>query len=92
MMTVLAMVVVVSLVQKKQAIATKMALILSIFLVLSLGYVYLSSDSNIKGVGDAFDFVGVYFSWMGSFFENLRTITAQVIKLDWSANNSTPYN
>ena len=93
-MIVLSMIVVVFLVQKKQAIATKLALVLSIFLVISIGYVYVSSDAKVGNVGEFFDFVGVYFSWLGSTFNNVLTITTQAINTDWgpdigrSANNT----
>lgn len=82
------MIIVVALVQKKQAIATKAALILSIFLVMSVGYVYISSGTSIRSFGDAAHFIGVYFSWLGSVFDNFRTLTANVINLNWGANHS----
>lgn len=88
-MVVLGMVVVVFFVQKKQAIATKLALILSIFLVLSLGYVFVSSNFSINSPSDFFDFIGVYFSWIGSFSHNVWAVTTQAINLDWGANNKT---
>jgi len=88
-MMVVAMILVVTLVQKKQAIATKLALIIGIFLVLTVGFVYISSDAKIHGVGDVFNFIKTYFSWLGSAFHNLRTVTANVVNLDWAANNDT---
>jgi len=84
MTVIVAMIGVVSLVKKKQAIATQFALIVAIFLVASVGYVYVASDSQINGLKGFFDFMGVYFSWIGTFFENVRTITANAIKLNWN--------
>ena len=30
----------------------------------------------------------VYFSWLGSAFTNVKTITTQAVKLDWEMNES----
>lgn len=33
--------------------------------------------------------VKVYFSWLGGIFSNLKTMTANAIKMDWTARNKT---
>ena len=81
-------IITVSLVQKKQAIATKIALALSIFLVISVGYVYISSGTSIGSFNDFVDFVSVYFSWLGSVFGNLKAITTNAVSLEWGSNNT----
>ena len=80
---------VLKVVVKKQAIATKLALYIFIFIMLTVGYVYTSSDMEVKSVKDVFDFGGVYFSWVGSTFHNVKSITANVVQKDWSTDNST---
>ena len=74
---------------KKQAIATKLALYLFIFLMITVGYVYMSYDVELKSVKDVFNFGGVYFSWLGSIFHNFRSITGDVTQKDWSIKNVT---
>ena len=74
---------------KKQAIATKLALFIFIALMLTVGYVYTVSGMEIKTVNDAFNFGGVYFSWIYSVFGNVKSITSSAIEQNWDVNNST---
>ena len=74
---------------KKQAIATKLAFFLFVFIILTVGYVYMSYNTEIKSVKDVFDFGGVYFSWIGSSFHNFKSVTGEVTQKDWSINNVT---
>lgn len=80
---------VLKVVLKKQAVATRLALYLFVIIMLTVGYVYMSSDSEIKTVKDVFNFGGVYFSWIGSVFHNFRSLTANAVQEDWSINNAT---
>src|SRR3989344_4391846 len=80
---------VLKVVMKKQAIATKLGFFLFIFLMLTVGYVYSVSDLEIKTVEDVFNFGGVYFSWLSSLFGNVKSITSNAIEQNWDVNNST---
>ena len=80
---------VLKVVLKKQAVATRLALYLFVMVMLTVGYVYMSSDSEIKTVKDVFNFGGVYFSWVGSVFHNFKSLTANAVQEDWSINNAT---
>ena len=80
---------VLKVVMKKQAIATKLALFIFIALMLTIGYVYAGSDIKIKTAKDVFSFSSVYFSWVLSVFDNMKLLTANVIEKDWSVDNST---
>lgn len=84
--------IVIKVVIKKQAIATKLALILFVGLMLTVGYVYTVSDMEIKSVNDVFSFSGVYFSWISSVFQNVKSLTGNAIDQDWSTKNSTKGN
>ena len=86
---ILIMFLLIKVVMKKQAIATKLALFLFILIILTVGYVYMSYDQEINSVNDLFDFGGVYFSWLGSSFHNFKSITGDVTQKDWSINNVT---
>jgi len=57
-----------------------------LFFSLSAFYVFKGRGvdfGSIEGILMAFK---VYFSWLRSFFYNLKTITVNVIKMDWSVN------
>lgn len=82
-LVLLAIMVVVTLINKKQAVATSAATFVTIFLVLSIGYVYISNDLKIDSVGDFLDAGKIYFKWVFSIFGNVKAITAHAINLDW---------
>ena len=79
---------VLKVVMKKQAIATKLAFFIFIALMLTVGYVYTVSDIEVKSVKDAFNFGGVYFSWLSSVFGNVKSITSNAIEQNWDVINS----
>lgn len=67
--------------------------IFAVFLILIILFTYLNfvpvvAEKNL----DLTTFEGVkaigtiYFSWLGSIFANIRTLTANAIRLDWSPN------
>ena len=87
---VLAIMLVVNLIKRKQAAATFLATMVTILLVLTMGYVYLSNDLRINSVGDLIDGGKVYFSWVASAFKNTADITSYAIQKDWKneGNNS----
>ena len=76
--------IVLKVANKKQNVAIKITLFLFIFLMLTILYVYTVTDSQIGNSKDFFDFVKVYFVWLGNLFENVKTVTAQVINMDWT--------
>ena len=87
---VLAIMLVVSLIKRKQAAATLLATGVTIFLVLTMGYVYLSNDLQINSIGDLVNGGKIYFSWVVSAFKNTADITSYAIQKDWKneGNNS----
>lgn len=70
--------------------------IFAIFLVGMIIFFYWGAIVVFQG--QAFDFSSfsgiseaskIYFSWLLSVFDNLKTVTAGVIQLDWGTNNGT---
>ena len=70
--------------------------ILAVFLIALVLFVYfsfllvfhgktvdLSSIDGIKQAG------GIYFSWLGSAFGNVKSLTANAVNMNWSDSNST---
>ena len=67
-----------------------------IFAVILLLFIYTTSSQvlsryeiNWKSAGGLEKAVRIYFAWLGGAFSNLRSLTANAIKLDWSAKNQT---
>ena len=56
--------------------------LLAIFLI---SLIILSYVTTIPGIING---IKIYFSWLGTLFGNLKTITTNVIGLDWSANQT----
>ena len=68
----------------------------AIFLIALILFTYLSfsitlsgKDIDLSTVPGWVSAAKIYFSWLGSIFGNLKSITAQAISLDWVGNNST---
>jgi len=60
-------------------------------------FAYISFTLTLKGKNIDFKSVSgliqagkIYFSWLGGVFGNMKTITSNAIKMDWSANDSAP--
>jgi len=68
--------------------------IFAIFLIVLILFSYVSflavlkghSEIDLKTAPGLVEAGKVYLAWMGNIFENVKTVTAQVIKMDWSAN------
>ena len=64
--------------------------LLAVFLIMLIIFTYVSflvtikgKDINFKSI-DGFREAGtLYFSWLGSVFGNLKTITTNAVKMDW---------
>jgi hypothetical protein len=68
----------------------------AIFLIVLILFTYLSFTYVIRGKNVDFGTVSgvinagkLYFSWLGSLFGNLKFITTNAVKMDWSGQNST---
>jgi hypothetical protein len=83
---VLVIISVVGLVQKKQAIATKIATVLSIVFVVTVGYVYITSDIELTSLDGLFEGTKIYFKWMGSVIGNMWELSAQAVSMNWGSN------
>ena len=70
--------------------------ILAIFLIALILFLYIGSTFAFKGRDIDFKTVSgitsatkIYFSWLGSIFGNVKSITTSAIKMDWQSNNTT---
>ena len=68
----------------------------AVFLIVLILFTYFSFTIAIKGknvdltsASGMTKATGLYFSWLGHLFGNLKTVTANAIKMDWSNSNKT---
>jgi len=67
----------------------------AIFLIALILLLYLSSTIVFKGqdiqwnsVSGLIDGTKLYFSWFGSLFTNMKSITSYAVKMDWKSNET----
>ncbi len=56
---------------------------LIIFSYVSMSVVFSDSEINVKTIPGAISAGKIYFSWLGSLFGNMKSITSHAISLDW---------
>ena len=68
----------------------------AIFLILLILFTYLSFGAVVKGKNLDFTSANgiktagqLYFSWLGSVFGNLKTITTNAIHMNWKSTNTS---
>jgi uncharacterized membrane protein len=62
-----------------------------LFLVAIYGFKVTFGNTNvqIRNIQDVKDAIGLYFSWFGNLFSNLKTISTNAVNLDWEGNQTT---
>ncbi len=67
----------------------------AIFLIALILFTYLGftmalkgQDVDLKTVPGLIKATNLYFSWLGSIFGNLKSITTYTVKQDWSSNET----
>ena len=80
--------IVVALVQKRQSMATGVVKIVSIFLVLSIGYVFIVNHVKLNSFSSIVDGTKIYFNWLLSFFNKAAQVTSYAVKQNWTANTT----
>lgn len=70
--------------------------IFMVFVILLLLFVYLTSSRvltgqsiNWKSIAGIETATKLYFSWLGSVFDNFKTVAGNAMKMDWKLNNKT---
>ena len=86
---ILIVLVVMKITSEKQAIAVKLVMVLFIFLMLTAGYVYMTSDGDFTSVNGVENFAQNYYTWFLSAFGNVKTATSNAVSMDWGLKNET---
>jgi len=61
---------------------------LILFLYLSSIFVFREQNIDFKSFSGVMTATKIYFSWVGSVFVNLKSITTNAIKMNWKGNET----
>ncbi len=64
------------------------AIILVIFVYITFSYAIGGENLDLKSAEGIGSGIKIYFSWLAGSFNNVKSITANAVNLDWSKNNS----
>jgi|TARA_Y100000310_G_scaffold17671_1_gene17430 hypothetical protein len=84
--------VVIEVKRFKHKIFAIFLIILIIILYWGVIVVFQDREIDLTTVSGMTEATKIYFSWFGSIFENLKTLTSNVIRMDWSQNFTTNNN
>ena len=62
---------------------------LIIFSYISITYVLKGKDVDLKTTSGLIKGIKIYAGWLASAFGNIKTITSNVINMDWAAKNKS---
>ncbi|PIN93296.1 hypothetical protein COU54_03575 [Candidatus Pacearchaeota archaeon CG10_big_fil_rev_8_21_14_0_10_31_24] len=74
---------VIKLASKKQEVAVKIVLFGFIFLMLTIGYVYVTYDADISTYDGTVAAVKVYGIWLKNAFSNAGSVTGYAFNQNW---------
>jgi len=66
--------------------------ILVLFLYVSVTFVNAKNELNFDSTEGALDFVKIYYGWLANGFHNMKSITGNAIKMDWTSTDKTFLN
>lgn len=66
------------------------SLFLLMFFLISFGQVYLTNDLDLSNFDGLVEAGKLYFSWLGSFANNVVKVTSYVVQQDWVGNSTAP--
>lgn len=61
-------------------------IILGLFLYFTFLFAFKDSNINLTSFAGFIKALQIYFNWLGTLIDNIRTITAHAIRLEWSPN------
>lgn len=73
----------------KHKVFVILVIILLLTIYLTASNVLSGYDINWKSVAGVEKAVKVYFVWLGGTFDNLKVLTANAVKMDWTKKNET---
>ncbi|MFA5174253.1 MAG: hypothetical protein WC438_03665 [Candidatus Pacearchaeota archaeon] len=67
-------------------------IVLAIFLVITMGIVSQNNSLDLSTTKGFFDAVKVYMGWLGNGFQNMKHLTGNAVKMDWTSINGSFVN
>ncbi len=64
-------------------------ILLALFLYTSIAVITNQNNLEINNVEGVFQLTKVYTGWLANGFENLKTMTGNIIKMDWTSTNAS---
>ena len=64
-------------------------LVLVLFLYTTATVVNKANELDLTTTDGFFDAIKVYMGWLGNGFQNLKSISANAVKMDWRSTNGT---
>lgn len=85
---IIAVWLVIEIVKMRHKIIAVLLIGLVLFTYFSFTGVIDNNDIELKSVSDFVKAGKLYVSWLGTLFNNIKTVTSYAISLDWMGNNS----
>ena len=79
--------IVMAISSKKQEIVVKLVFITFIFVTITIGYVYATTNPDLTNASEIVSFTKSYFIWLGSAFSNALDVSGYISKMDWGSEN-----
>ncbi|HJZ18804.1 MAG TPA: hypothetical protein VJ208_01755 [Candidatus Nanoarchaeia archaeon] len=89
---ILVVVIVLKIASKKQELVVRFVIILFVFIMLTVGYVYVQTNSEIRDPKEAIDFSKAYLVWLSKVFINTKEISGYIGKQSWEVENNNTMN
>jgi hypothetical protein len=86
---VVAIWVIIEVKRFKHKIFALFLIALILFTYISFASVIKGKDLNFKSVDGLKEAGGLYLSWLGSIFGNMKMLTVNAINMDWKANETS---
>ena len=71
----------------KHRVFIVLLILLALFLYSSMALVVENHSLDLKSTDGVFNAVKVYLGWLANGFQNLKTITGNVINMDWTSSD-----
>ena len=85
----LALLVILQMSHFRHKVTTVMVVLVFLFIYISFTVVANNHEADLSTAKGLLQASQVYFSWMGQAFSNMKTITGNIIGMDWLPENRT---
>ncbi|GBE19513.1 hypothetical protein BMS3Abin17_00236 [archaeon BMS3Abin17] len=86
---IIAIWVIVEIKRLKHKLFAVFLITLILFTYISFSLTLKNHNLDLKTISGVVNAGKLYFTWLGSVFVNLKSLTANIIKMDWSGNDSS---